>query len=33
VTENMLVDPHGHDRIVKKARDGRGREAIREIPA
>ena len=32
LTENMLVDPQDNDRIVKKARDGRGREAIREIP-
>jgi len=33
MTEKLLVDPHDHDSITEKARDGRGREAIREIPA
>ena len=32
LTEEMLVDPHEHDRITEKARDGRGPEFIREIP-
>ena len=32
LTKMMLADPHEHERITEKARDGRGREAIREIP-
>ena len=28
----MLANLWGRDRIVQEARDGRGREAIREIP-
>jgi len=32
LTEKILVDPHDHDKIVKKVCDDRGPEFIREIP-